>query len=63
MGRLKCYRILDKDDAYIKTYRHMGHVRQALNFLRLSRRWRVRDPFWVVEYKMTEVKRTRVEDV
>lgn len=61
MGRLTCYRILDDNGGFAKTYRHMGHVRQALNYLRMSWRWRSRHAFWVVEYEMKEVKRTRAE--
>lgn len=64
MGRLTCFRIEDEDGKFNKTYRHMGHIKQALHYLRLS--WRYRsgvERFDVVEYKLVETKRTPIQDV
>lgn len=58
---MNVYRIVDKNGRFVKTYRHMGHVRQALNYLRLSWRW---SPLYfdVVEYELTEISRIPAEE-
>ena len=56
---MKVYRIVDADGKFTKTYRHIGHVRQAMNFLP---RWWLKLPLRVVTYELTEVDSVRIED-
>jgi len=56
---MKVYRIVDVDGKFGKTYRHIGHVRQAMNFLPSC--W-LKLPLRVVTYELTEVDSVRIED-